>query len=89
MAHDAQHFLFIHERSSDVFSSISVIVIDDRADNLISIQAAVVIIILCFLLVGFILIPFFLLLGLLAPIFGAIAASKGQSFRYPLTIRFF
>lgn len=50
---------------------------------------SVVVIILCFLLVGFILIPFFLLLGLLAPILGAIAASKGQSFRYPLTIRFF
>ena len=50
---------------------------------------SVVVIILCFIAVGFILIPFFLLLGLLAPIFGAIAASKGQSFRYPLTFRFF
>ena len=50
---------------------------------------SVVVIILCFVLVGFILLPFFLVLGLLAPIFGAIAASKGQSFRYPLTIRFF
>ena len=49
----------------------------------------VIIIALCFLLVGFILIPFFLLFVFLAPIFGAIAASKGQSFRYPLTIRFF
>ena len=50
---------------------------------------SVVVAILCFVLVGFILIPLLLILVLLAPIFGAIAASKGQSFRYPLTIRFF
>ncbi len=50
---------------------------------------SIVVVVLCFVIIGFILLPFFLLLGLLAPIFGAIAASKSQSFRYPLTFRFF
>jgi uncharacterized protein len=50
---------------------------------------SIVVFVLLFVLVGFILLPFFILLGILAPIFGAIAASKSQSFRYPLTFRFF
>ncbi len=49
----------------------------------------IVICVLCFVLVGFILLPFLLLIMAIAPIFGAIAASKSQSFRYPLTIVFF
>jgi uncharacterized protein len=49
---------------------------------------SVVLFISFFLLIGFLILPLFILLGILAPIFGAIAASKSQSFRYPLTIHF-
>jgi hypothetical protein len=45
--------------------------------------------ILCFVVIGFILLPILLLVTLILPIFGAIAASKSQNYRYPLTIKFF
>jgi uncharacterized protein len=45
--------------------------------------------ILCFVLVGFVLLSVLGLIILILPIVGAIAASKGESYRYPLTIKFF
>ncbi len=45
--------------------------------------------ILCFVLIGFVLLAVLGLIILILPIFGAIAASKGESYRYPLTIKFF
>ena len=45
--------------------------------------------ILCFVAVGFVLLPILILVTLILPIFGAIAASKSQSYSYPLTIKFF
>lgn len=45
--------------------------------------------ILCFVLIGFILLAFLGLAILILPIFAAIAASQGKSFRYPLTLKFF
>jgi hypothetical protein len=46
-------------------------------------------VILCFVAVGLILLPILILATLILPIFGAIAASKSQNYRYPLTIKFF
>jgi uncharacterized protein len=40
-------------------------------------------------LLGWTLLTLLVLLGLIAPIFGAIAASKGESYRYPMTLKFF
>lgn len=45
--------------------------------------------ILCFIGIGFILLVILFLIALICPIFGAIAASKSQNYRYPLTIKFF
>ena len=45
--------------------------------------------VLCFVLVGFLLLPIFLLFILILPIFAASAASKSRSYRYPLTINLF
>ena len=41
-----------------------------------------------FILIGFVLFPIVYLFGLIYTILGAIAASNGQKYRYPLTIRF-
>lgn len=50
---------------------------------------AVVSVVLCLVVIGFALLAILGLIGLIAPIFGAIAASKGQSFRYPVTLKLF
>jgi uncharacterized protein len=49
----------------------------------------VVAFILCFVAIGFVLLPILGLMGLILPIFGAIAASKGESYRYPMTLKLF
>ncbi|RYG69689.1 DUF4870 domain-containing protein [bacterium] len=41
-----------------------------------------------FVLVGFVLLPIVYIFGLIYTIIGAVAASNGQNYRYPLTIRF-
>ena len=46
-------------------------------------------VVLCFVAIGLILLPILILTTLILPIFGAIAASKSQNYRYPLTIKFF
>lgn len=43
--------------------------------------------VLAFILIGFIFIPVLLVLNLIFCIIAAIAASKGQDYRYPLTLR--
>ena len=42
---------------------------------------------LCFILIGFVLIPVLALVNFIFCIIGAIAASKGQAYRYPFAIR--
>jgi len=56
--------------------------------------AAAIILPLCFLLVGFLLLPFLILLAILLPvlgtifcIIGAVKASDGVPYRYPFTLR--
>jgi hypothetical protein len=44
---------------------------------------------LCFLLIGFLLIPVILIMSIVCPILAMGAASRGEHYRYPLTIRFF
>lgn len=44
--------------------------------------------ILCFVLIGFVLLPALIVLNVVFVIIAAVAASKGQSYRYPLKIRF-
>jgi hypothetical protein len=48
---------------------------------------SVVTLMLCFVLVGFLLIPVVGLLAIISPIVGAVKAANGQPFRYPLAIR--
>ncbi|MFH5186490.1 DUF4870 domain-containing protein [Paenibacillus sp. TAB 01] len=43
--------------------------------------------ILCFVVIGFILFPFLAVFALVVIIIAAVKASKGESYRYPLTIR--
>ena len=45
-------------------------------------------IVLCFFVIGFFLLPIVLLLGVVYPLIGAIKASQGEVWRYPLTIDF-
>lgn len=42
-----------------------------------------------FLLVGIFLVPVLMLLGIIIPIVAAVAANRGEMYRYPLTINFF
>jgi hypothetical protein len=44
--------------------------------------------ILCLVLVGFVLLLGLMIIGVVCPIIGAIRASDGREYRYPLTIRF-
>ena len=50
---------------------------------------ALLIIPLCFIFIGLLLLPVLLIVGILFPILGASAASRGEDYRYPMTIRFF
>jgi hypothetical protein len=49
---------------------------------------AVVSLILCLVLVGFVMLLGLMVLGVVCPIVGAVRASEGREYRYPLTIRF-
>lgn len=44
--------------------------------------------VLCFVFIGFLLVPAVLLLMLIFPIIGALQANEGKEYVYPLTIRF-
>lgn len=46
-----------------------------------------VVTILCFAVIGFVLIPFLAVFALVVIIIATVKASKGESYRYPLTIR--
>ncbi|MDH7600195.1 MAG: DUF4870 domain-containing protein [Sedimentisphaerales bacterium] len=50
---------------------------------------SIVSILLCFVLVGFVLIAALAIMDLIFPIIGGIKANNGQVWRYPLSIRFF
>lgn len=42
-----------------------------------------------FILVGLLLVPVLMLLGIILPIMAAVAANRGEMYQYPLTIKFF
>ncbi|MGE9267083.1 MAG: DUF4870 domain-containing protein [Verrucomicrobiales bacterium] len=44
--------------------------------------------VLCFVLIGFVLLPLVIVLDVVFTIIAAVKASEGVSYRYPLTIRF-
>lgn len=44
---------------------------------------------MCFLIVGFLILPFVLLAGLIFPIIGTVKASMGKEWVYPLSYEFF
>ena len=48
-----------------------------------------VILVLCFVLVGFFLLPVLLVLEIVFPIIGAVRANEGKVYKYPLSIPFF
>jgi uncharacterized protein len=50
---------------------------------------AVATVMLCFVGVGLLLLPVLFVIGILFPILATAAASRGEHYRYPLTIRFF
>jgi len=50
--------------------------------------AAVVSFILCFVFIGFLLLPIVLLGGVILGVMGGMAASRGEWYRYPLSIKF-
>ncbi|MEE9231488.1 MAG: DUF4870 domain-containing protein [Acidobacteriota bacterium] len=43
--------------------------------------------VLCLVVIGFFLLPVVILLMIIFPIVGAVRASRGENFRYPLTLR--
>jgi len=45
-------------------------------------------ILLCFLLVGFVLLPIVLIVWLICMVLAAVKTSNGEHYRYPFTIRF-
>lgn len=49
----------------------------------------IIAVMLCFVIVGFVLLPILALVDLICPIIAAVKANDGQYYRYPLTIRFF
>jgi hypothetical protein len=49
---------------------------------------AVIAFVLVFVLVGFLLFPAVVIFAVVMPIVGALAASRREAYRYPLTIRF-
>ncbi len=44
---------------------------------------------LCFILVGFLLLPVLAVAGIICPIIGGIKANDGEAWTYPMTIKFF
>ncbi len=49
---------------------------------------AVICFLLCFVLIGFVLLPLLALYSLIFSILAAVKAGEGKAYRYPLTIRF-
>jgi uncharacterized protein len=79
--------MWLYARDSDEF-------VNDHGRDLMNFLISYIIyvfiaFILCFVAIGFVLLPILGLIGLILPIFGAIAASKGESYRYPMTLKFF
>jgi hypothetical protein len=66
--------------------------VDDQGREAVNFQitlsiALAISIPLCFLLVGFVLIPAIAIVGLVFSIIGAVAASRGETYRYPFALR--
>lgn len=49
--------------------------------------ASIITIVLCFVLVGFLLLPVLVVVNIVFPILAAVAANRGEWYRYPLTLR--
>jgi hypothetical protein len=49
--------------------------------------AALIAVVLCFLVIGFLLLPVIAIAGIVLPIVGAIRASEGRLYRYPYALR--
>ncbi|WP_222937520.1 DUF4870 domain-containing protein [Spartinivicinus ruber] len=67
--------------------------VDNQGKEAINFQitmliASVVILILCWVLIGFLLLPIFFIFNLIIPIIAIVKSSKGEAYRYPLCIRF-
>ncbi|SHI94396.1 hypothetical protein SAMN04488096_10619 [Mesonia phycicola] len=66
---------------------------DEQAKEVINFQISFYIYyiiagILCLLLIGFIILPILILIGLILPILNGIKANNGEPVKYPLTIQF-
>jgi uncharacterized Tic20 family protein len=66
--------------------------VEDQAKESLNFQitmflAGVVAALLCLVFIGFLMLPVVFLLDIILPIFGAIAANKGEAYRYPFCVR--
>jgi uncharacterized Tic20 family protein len=66
--------------------------VDDQGKEALNFQititiAVLVSVILCFLLIGFLILPAILLFNVVMKVIGAVKAGSGERFRYPLSIR--
>lgn len=67
--------------------------IEDQAKEVINFQITLIIhsficMALCFVLIGFLLLPLLVVYSLVLPIIGGLAASRGEYYRYPFIFRF-
>lgn len=67
--------------------------IEDQAKEVINFQITLIIhsficMALCFVLVGFLLLPVLMVYSLVLPIVGGLAAARGEYYRYPFIFRF-
>ncbi len=67
--------------------------VDKTGREVLNFQISVMIyfigaVILCFVMIGFVIAPAIVLLQLIASIVGAVRASNGEDFKYPLSMRF-
>ncbi|MDF1662675.1 MAG: DUF4870 domain-containing protein [Planctomycetota bacterium] len=67
--------------------------IEDQAKEVINFQITLIIhsficMALCFVLIGFLLLPLLVIYSLVLPIIGGLAASRGEYYRYPFIFRF-
>lgn len=67
--------------------------IDDQGKEAVNFQitmtiAAIVAFVLCFVLIGFVLLPLVVLFDLIMTIVAAVKVSSGEKYRYPICIRF-
>jgi uncharacterized Tic20 family protein len=66
--------------------------VDDQGKEALNFQISLVLyglltFLLCFVVIGFLLIPFVVIAGIVLPIIAGVKANNGEWFRYPMTIR--